>query len=203
MFQIDKDEPHYFTLAKSRVKLPKVKNAWSEESIISIRAELREDILNREQKNLCAYCEKKISSNPNISNIDHFKTRNLFPEKTLDYNNLLVSCNAKDRCSTLKDNNKSLLKRKEDYENTVNPTIENPNEFFDYLLSGEIVPLNQKAQFTIEIFNLNHQSLYDERKILADTLKYCPDLSLDEIYDNFGHEFKSFIQNIYPKLKEL
>jgi len=28
---------------------------------------------------------------------------------------------------------------------------------------------------------LNHQSLYDEPKLLADTLKYCPNLTLDEI----------------------
>ena len=203
MFQIDKDEPNYFAVAKSKVKLPKVKNAWNDKNISSIREELRENILTKEQKGLCAYCEKKISSHKTVSNIDHFKTRNLFPEKTLDYNNLLVSCNTKDRCSSLKDSNKSLLKRKEDYENIINPITENPNSFFDYLFSGEMIPLDEKAKFTIEVFDLNHQSLYDERKILADTLKYCPDLTLDDIYDNFGYEFKSFIENIYPKLKEL
>ena len=203
MFQIDKDEPRYFTSAKLKVKLPKVKNAWNDENISAIREVLREDILIKEQKGLCAYCEKKISSSSTSSNIDHFKTRNLFPEKTLDYNNLLVSCNTKERCSSLKDSHKSLLKRKEDYGNIINPVIENPNSFFDYLLSGEMIPLDEKAKFTIELFDLNHQSLYDERKILADTLQYCLDLSLDEIYDNFGYEFQSFIQNIYPKLKEL
>jgi uncharacterized protein (TIGR02646 family) len=203
MFQIDKDEPNYFAVAKSKVKLPKVKNAWSDKNISSIREKLRENILTKEQKGLCAYCEKKISSDRAVSNIDHFKTRNLFPEKTLDYNNLLVSCNTKERCSSLKDSNKSLLKRKEDYKNIINPITENPNSSFDYLFSGEIIPLGKKAKFTIEVFDLNHQSLYDERKILADTLKYCSDLSLDEIYDNFGYEFKSFIKNIYPKLKEL
>jgi uncharacterized protein (TIGR02646 family) len=203
MFQIDKDKSSYFTLAKSRVKLPKIKDAWDDKNIVPIRAKLREDILIIEQNNLCIYCEKKISSDSKTSNIDHFKTRNLFPEKTLDYNNLLVSCNVKNRCSSLKDSNKSLLQRKNDYANIINPIIENPNDFFDYLLSGEILPLNEKAKFTIEIFNLNHQSLYDERKILADTLKYCPNLSLDEIYENFGYEFQSFINAIYPKLKEL
>jgi len=203
MFQITKDEPTYFTLAKSKVKLPKVKDAWSNTNISSIRARLREGILLKEQKGLCVYCEKKISSNANVSNIDHFETRDLLPEKTLDYQNLFVSCNVKDRCSSFKDSKKSPLKTKDDYCNIVNPVNENPNNFFDYLFSGEIIPLNDKAKFTIALFNLNHQSLYDERKLLADTLKYCPNLTLDEIYENFGYEFESFIENIYPKLKEL
>jgi len=204
MFKISKDEPKYFTSAKSKVKLSKVKEAWNDKNIIEIRAKLRKDILEKEQNRLCIYCEKKISDNSKKSNIDHFKTRNLFPEKTLDYTNLLVSCNVNDRCSSLKDSKKSLLKNRDDYENILDPTIENPNDFFNYLFSGEIIPIDdKKAQFTIEIFNLNQQSLSDERKMLADTLKCCTDLSLDEIFENFGYEYQSFIENIYPKLKEL
>ena len=204
MFKISKKEPKYFASAKSKVKLPKVKEAWSDKNISEIRARLRKDILEKEQNNLCIYCEKRISDNSKKSNIDHFKTRNLFPEKSLDYDNLLVSCNVNERCSSLKDSKKSLLKNRDDYENIIDPTIENPNDFFYYLLSGEIVPIDEnKAQFTIDIFNLNQQSLSDERKILADTLQYCPDLSLNEIFENFGYEYQSFIENIYLKLKEL
>jgi len=203
MFQISKDEPQYFTSAKSKVKLPKVKDAWSDNNIDLVRARLRKDILDREQKGLCAYCEKKISSHSKMANIDHFETRNLVPEKTLDYQNLLVSCNTLGRCSCFKDSQKSLLKTKDDYRNIVNPVNENPSDFFDYLFSGELIPLDEKAEFTIKIFNLNHQSLYDERKLLADSLKYCQNLSLDEIYEEFGYEFHSFIENIYSKLRDL
>ncbi len=204
MFKISKKEPDYFTSAKSKVKLPKVKEAWNDKNISDIRARLRKDILEKEQNNVCIYCEKKISDNSKKSNIDHFKTRNLFPEKSLDYANLLVSCNVNERCSSFKDSRKSLLKNRDDYENIIDPSIENPNDFFNYLLSGEIIPIDEKkAQFTIDIFNLNQQSLSDERKILADTLQYCPDLSLNEIFENFGYEYQSFIENIYLKLKEL
>ncbi|CAA6810856.1 MAG: Unknown protein [uncultured Sulfurovum sp.] len=203
MFQISKDEPKYFTSAKSKVKHPKIKEAWNDNTISEIRANLREYILMKEQKSLCVYCEKKIKSHSANANIDHFKTRNLFAEETLNYHNLLVSCNIKGRCSSLKDSKKSILKNRNDYDNIINPIVENPNDFFDYLFSGEIVPLSDKAKFTMEIFNLNQQSLSDERKLLADTLMYCKDLSIDEIFENFGEEFHSFIENIYPKLKEL
>ena len=210
MRQITKDEPKYFSVAKSKVKLPKIKEAWEDKNISQIRPKLREYILAKEQNNLCVYCEKKITSNPKYSNTDHFKTRNLFSELTLNYSNLFVSCctgknqKATDikmaRCSTYKD---SKIQTKEQYENIINPSFEDPRYFFDYLLSGEIIAINEKAKFTIEILNLNQQSLCDERKILADTLKYCTTLSIEEIFENFGYEFQSFIQNIYPKLKEI
>ena len=105
MRQIIKDELDYFTSAKSKVALPKTKGAWEDKAISEIRAKLREDMLLEEQSLLCAYCEKEIDENSTSSNIDHFKTRNLFPELTLEYSNLLVSCNTKERCSNFKDSN--------------------------------------------------------------------------------------------------
>jgi len=36
MRQITKDEPSYFTSAKSKVKLPKTKGAWEDDNISSI-----------------------------------------------------------------------------------------------------------------------------------------------------------------------
>ena len=198
MRQISKDEPKYFTRAKSKVKTHKIKGAWEDIAISEIRAKLRADMLLEEQNLLCAYCEKEIDSDPKNSNIDHFKTRNLFPELSLEYSNLLVSCNTKERCSNFKDTH---IKTRKEYENIVNPTIENPNDFFDYLPTGEIIAKNHKGQFTIDIFNLKDKSLNECRLEVAESLKYI-DLSLDEIYDIFP-DYHSFIENIYPKLKEL
>ena len=100
MFKIDKNEPKYFFEAKSKVKLAKEKSAWEDKNIRYISQKLRADILLEEQSLLCAYCEREIEEDRNSSNIDHFKTRNLFPEETLNYHNLLVSCNSKGKsCS--------------------------------------------------------------------------------------------------------
>ena len=172
MFKISKTEPIYFSKAKSKVKLPKISGAWEESPIRAISEKLRGDILLEEQNLLCAYCEKEIDAHRDNSNNDHFKTRNLFPEETLNYHNLLISCNSRGRsCSSSKDSQKSILKYREDYDNIVNPTVENPDNFFDYLPTGEIVAKNDKAKYTIELFNLNNKSLIACRKNIARTLQ--------------------------------
>lgn len=199
MLKIDKDEPPYFTSAKSKVEFPKTKNAWEDKAISEIRGQLRADILLEEQNLLCTYCEKEIDETSKKSNIDHFRTRNLFPELTLEYSNLLVSCNTKGRCSDFKDNN---IKNREEYKNIVNPILENPNDFFDYLPTGDIIAKNDKAQFTIDIFNLQDKSLKECRFQVIKALSLIDDLSLDEIYAIFP-DYHAFIENIYPKLKEL
>ena len=202
MFKIDKDEPNFFKKAKSKVKKPKISSAWSSLEIENIRPKLREYILLEEQNLLCAYCEREIDDNPENSNIDHFRLKagHLFPEKTLDYNNMLVSCNTEGRCSKYKDKH---IKLKDEYNNIINPITENPDDFFDYLLTGKIIAIdkNPKAEFTMNIFQLNHQALIRQRKDIADTLEHM-DLSLEEIYNEFGNEFHSFIKAIYLKLKK-
>ena len=199
MRQITKDEPSYFASAKLKVELPKTKGAWEDKAISEIRAKLRTDMLLEEQNLLCVYCEKEIDENSTSSNIDHFKTRNLFPELTLEYSNLLVSCNSKERCSSFKDSN---IKSREEYNNIVNPVLENPNDFFDYLPTGEIIAKNDKAQFTIDIFNLQDKSLKECRFQIVKSLEHLPNLSLDDIFNAFP-DYHSFIEDIYPKLKEL
>ena len=206
MFKITKNEPDFFTKAKLKVEKPKVSDAWSNKEINDIRPRLREYILLEEQNLLCAYCERTIDDNPRNSNIDHFRLKagHLFPEKTLDYNNLLVSCNTSGRCSDYKDKH---ISSKDSYDNIVNPITENPDDFFDYLPTGEIVAIdgNKKAEFTIDIFQLGRnqdEPLSKQRKKIAESLKYCENLLLDEVYTEFDNEFYSFIKNIYKKLKE-
>jgi uncharacterized protein (TIGR02646 family) len=199
MRQITKCEPSYFSIAKSKVELPKIKGAWADDNISKIRTQLRSYMLLEEQSLLCAYCQKEIDDNSQNSNIDHFKTRSLFPELTLEYSNLLVSCNTDERCSNFKDNN---IKSRDEYENVVNPAFENPNDFFDYLPTGEIIAKNEKGQFTIDIFNLKDKSLTQCRLQIVKSLIHLKNFSLDEIYAVFP-DYHSFIENIHPKLKEL
>ena len=83
------------------------------------------------------------------------------------YNNLIVSCNEKNSCGSIKQNKYS--------GEFINPVIENPKEFLTYnIASGEIVPLykdledirNKRATYTIELLNLNNYVLKDARKNL-------------------------------------
>jgi len=205
MFRINKAEPAFFTINKKKVKLPKIKNAWGDKHIISINSKLRNYILSKEQYNLCAYCEKEINSDSLKSNIDHFKKRVLFPEETLNYENLFISCNNKNRCSNFKGSNRRKLS-KNDYENIINPTLENPSNFFNYLPTGEIYPKSnldkinkKKAIFTIEIFQLNEIDLVNERKTIMKSLFYLKNqISKKEVIDILN-SYRSFIINIYNK----
>jgi len=197
MVNIEKnDEPEYFTNAKKKVASPKTKGAWADDEIKNIRFRLRKDILKSEQNGVCAYCEQSITSDKESSNIDHFRTRNLFPELTLEYDNLVVSCNSNNRCSNHKDNN---IKIKNEYDNIVNPVKENPEEFFEFLPTGEILPKNERAEKTIEVFNLNHKSLQQRREGIAKTLMYLGNMTIEDILAEMP-SFHLFIKKVYPKL---
>lgn len=179
MLQVNKNEPNFFTETKKKIRKPKESNAWNE--ISSIRSDLREYILTDEQNSMCAYCEKKITSNPNKSNIDHFKTRNLYPELTLAYSNLFISCNNPTHCSSIKDN---IGLTKEDYNNLISPL--NSDDNFTYSVTGDVLPKNAKASYTINTFSLNHISLIEERKQIMQNFHYMKDFTSDELFEAFG-----------------
>jgi len=202
-----KTEPSYFQKARAKIKHPSISSAWKESYISAIRASLREDILSKEQENLCCYCEIKINASRENSNIDHFKTRNLFPDLTLNYKNLFVSCNTNGQCSSYKD---SHIKNKIEYDSIINPLIDIPENFFDYLLTGDIFPKEnishsdrEKAEFTIQIFQLNCRRLVEIRKIISISLinlkKSGYSHTLEDVFESFP-DYKSFVKNIYPKI---
>lgn len=206
MLDIKKEEPIFFKEIKKNILQTKVSSAWKENSVRNISHILREHILLDEQELLCCYCEKEIDESSEVSNIDHFKTRNLFPNLTLDYNNLVVSCNANKQCSSYKDKH---VKSQKDYENIVNPVLENPNEYFDYLLTGEIFPRDnlrdsarKKAIFTIKIFQLNSTKQVNSRKEISRFLFHLKSdhtPTLNAVY-NYIKDYKGFTSNIYEKI---
>jgi len=100
---------------------------------------------------MCAYCESKIKK----YHIDHFKTRNQYPEFTFNYNNLFVSCECEKSCAKNKD---KIGLNRSDFDNFYFPLSININEF-EYTLLGDILGKTDKAKKTIEIFNLNSKSL--------------------------------------------
>jgi len=182
MLQVSKTEPKFFSDKKKKILKPKESDAWSE--LGDIRADLREYILENEQSSMCAYCEKKITSDSKKSNIDHYKTRNLHPELTLDYNNFFVSCNNLNHCSSKKDN---IGLNKNDYENMMNPLDKDLDENFSYAL-GEIEGKNKKANFTIDTFALNNISLVEERKEIIRNFEFYKEFDEITLVDAFrGH----------------
>lgn len=126
--------------------------------------------LKKEQNHLSGYTEKPLPSDNRGVHIDHFRKRSLFPKPkdVFDWNNLIldehnVNCGA--------DYKDAIIKTVPDNLKLIDPISENPHLFFTYMLNGHIKPQNglsaqnkDRAEFTINAFNLNHPSLCEQRK---------------------------------------
>ncbi|MBC8487676.1 MAG: hypothetical protein H8D45_16725 [Bacteroidetes bacterium] len=90
--------------------------------------------------------------------------------------------------------------KKIEYKNLINPVVDNPGLYFKYSQTGDILPKDRKsdkANTTIQYFNLNNKSLIERRKTVALQVKNFKDqLSLEKIIEIFG-EFESFIRDIW------
>ena len=168
---------------------PKV---WDD--ISSIRQQLRKHILN-EQNNFCAYTELRINSIDDC-HIDHYHTRNIFPDETFSYTNLLVSCNSENYGAKHKDQQ---VKKKEDYKELINPIEDLPTDFITFGLTGKVQAVNDciKGEQTISFFNLNEKNLVQRRKTAVENLLQMKDyLTEDEMVASLG-EFETMIRQLY------
>lgn len=133
------------------------------------KRELHEALL-QEQGYLCCYCEMRIARQN--SHIEHVNPQESCPEFSLDYFNLLASCQGENtpphkkpiHCGQKKGN--ELLK--------VSPLDPNCTEFFRYTEAGEILSAQNRdeeaAKNTIDILGLNIDKLKRLRKSAIDGL---------------------------------
>jgi len=192
MKKINKKEPGFFKQFLFRNK-PEL---WEELSF-EIGFNVRIYMLMEEQNFQCAYTEIRIE--PEISHIDHFRKRSLFPNLTFQWDNLLTSCNHDFYGARFKDKNI----KKAHYQNIINPVTENPQLYFNYSFTGEILidENNEKAIITRDLFNLNDRSLVEQRKAIAEIIKSTYNqFTVDEPVDYIG-KFESFIRAIYTDLE--
>ncbi len=175
-------------------------NNWSDfhEDHKDIFEESRSVILTDEQNQLCGYTEIYINDLKDC-HIDHYKKKSMFPELTFEWNNLIVATKDSNFGANYKDNKSGI--QKNNYGNIFNPVIDNVENYFDYTTWGEVTPKtaiseveNQKAIKTIEVFNLNHNSLKDRRKNLISMIGSYGEIAKVDILaalDKLG--FKSVI----------
>ena len=129
----------------------------------------REFMLEHEQHRLSAYTELYLSDSSR-THIDHFKKRELFNDLVFSWNNLVIDSNDESFGAKYKD---SHIHDRHDNERLINPVDEDAVRFFQYESTGKIAPADgltdeekQRAQYTIDMFNLNEASLKDRRKII-------------------------------------
>ncbi len=158
-----------------------------------ISADSRFCILCNEQDCLCGYSAMILDADSALSHIDHYYKRNLFPKKTFDWNNLVVSTTDEDFGGKYKDNTFQI--KANDYQHIFNPVIDDMSQYVGFSGNGEIVPLDglsnditNKIIKTIEVFNLNYVSLRNKRRDLLLQLESCKDLPKEEVKKAFASQ---------------
>jgi len=133
-------------------------------------------IIEKEQKNLCVYCEQRISNFPKDCHIEHLKPRSIDKKhNTFNYSNLAVSCNSgKDQQIKSAIQYTGLTcghKKGERYDEKkfLSPVeLENISDYFVFdFISGSISfsELNQeRAAYMIDLLNLNDKGLQIARR---------------------------------------
>ena len=123
-----------------------------------LRSNIRKQMINV-QKGVCCYCCKSIEAEDTHN--EHIKPRNSFPQYSMDYNNLIVSCNSKNSCG---------IKKDKYYDaKFISPLEEDCESHFKYLANGVIEGVDERGKYTIDILNLNSHKLVSFRKNIYDS----------------------------------
>lgn len=128
------------------------------------------------QGEYCAYCEISLEKGKHI---EHFAKKGSFPQKMYEWNNLFLSCESQKHCGHFKDN-KSLNKYAANYNylDLIKPDEVDPKDYLFFSSNGEVVPkagikedLKDKAELTINVFNLNEIGLKNIRYKVLENYK--------------------------------
>lgn len=122
-----------------------------------------------EQGYVCAYCEGRITEERGKTRIDHLKPRSLYPERQMDYNNMVICCvgtnrgiNGAEHCCDL---------RKRDREISFNLFEDDFFRTLRYTLAGEIHSSNPQWDNEISsVLNLNCSFLRRKRRLIYEGL---------------------------------
>jgi uncharacterized protein (TIGR02646 family) len=114
--------------------------------------------LMEEQGYICCYCEQELIATD--SHIEHFLPQDSYPEKALDFSNMLCSCQNQIKkgeprhCGNLKGDDKL----------SISPLDEDCERYFKYTYDGYIEPVNEKARITIKKLGLDITKLNAQRR---------------------------------------
>ena len=155
--------------------------SWDEihrsERYPNVYIESRRYILELEQNGVSAYTERSLNADSKNMHIDHYRKKGLnWPaNQTFVWANLFVDERSNNYGACYKDANTSVIS---DYDKMIDPASDNPEDFFDYLANGEMIPKaglssadKEKAVFTRNRFNLNFASLVEQRRCVLSCVR--------------------------------
>ena len=140
---------------------------------IVVRAKIRDYALN-EQFYLCAYCCQQIKE-INACHNEHLEAQKLNPKRTLDFSNIVASCNTPNQCG---DAHKS-------QHLPLTPLMTECETELRFKISGRVEGLTDRAAVTIRVLNLgdhetNNRALIEKRKQLSNTLLWENGINPDD-----------------------
>lgn len=138
-----------------------------------IRRTIREHAL-AEQFYLCAYCCQRIQDIDACHN-EHVEAQNLNPGRTLDFSNIVASCNTSNQCG---DAHKS-------QHLPLTPLMTECETELRFKISGRVEGLSDRAIVTIQVLNLgdyekSNRALIEKRKQLSNALLWTNGINPDE-----------------------
>lgn len=138
-----------------------------------IRRIIRQHALE-EQFYLCAYCCQRIQNIDDCHN-EHVEAQNLNPGRTLDFSNIVASCNTPKQCG---DAHKS-------QHLPLTPLMAECETELRFKISGRVEGLTNRAIDTIQVLNLgdhekNNRALIEKRKQLSNALLWANGINSDE-----------------------
>ena len=145
-----------------------------------VKRELGE-YLRLEQGFLCCYCEEEIAKG--LCHIEHFKPKSYFPELSLDYFNLYVSCNG---CGSKEDLSCGMKKRNLYFPSLLSPSDPTCETRFLYTADGQILPVDENDDCgweTIALLGLNSPKLRRRREMVYQELENLRTVMSPEDFD--------------------
>ncbi len=138
-----------------------------------IRRNIRQHALE-EQFYLCAYCCQRIQD-INACHNEHVEAQTLNSGRTLDFSNIVASCNTSNQCG---DAHKS-------QHLPLTPLMTECETELRFKISGRVEGLSDRAIVTIQVLNLgdhekNNRALIEKRKQLSNTLLLKNGINPDE-----------------------
>lgn len=157
MRKIDRQkEPHFWIKYKKAHPKEQYRELKKTEEGSELRRELRKYLL-QSQYGLCAYCCRKIEVDNSLN--EHIKPQAVYPNETMNYENLIVSCRTEGlnaTCGAKKENN---------YNETlfVSPLEKDCEKEFVFYPNGQVDGVGERGKYTHKILNLNAYELQRAR----------------------------------------
>ncbi len=183
-----KEEPEFLTEYKQ--KNPSA--TYDTDSFKAYHSLLREKLV-KEQKGLCAYCCSKITTE--TSHNEHIEPRHMkngaASKRSLDYGNLVASCNSGSTCGIHKSNEYDPAK-------FVSPIDEECERAFSYDPDGYM----NGDEYTISLLNLNSYELMRARNAVYKMLLKMKTDDIRLIYCSDDEQYFPYSNVIFWYLKE-